>query len=1228
MLLYVFASLAMAQLFLSTAAAHAANICMISPNSLVYPNSTCQSVFRLPGAPPSRLHYFADGTHAWVAAKYAYLPDVDAAEYFGGSAAALPNNNYHVSRALLVAIAAISSDIVMAEAQSFVYANMASGALHLTVRNNILNDCAWFSNTHGSSTLDTWMSPMAPGFNIPDAQQKAISSCQGLYGASACGEGGSKYVLDSCGNNVGSKLHVARLFRMRCSSISATCDNDVNSTHSIWFRIPMSYRQVCEDSTGQLISTSPSSAPMLSFTSVTLYGNSFSISAKYFCMFRNVSLILATYVSSTALLCHIADDFVAPDFAMPIGLEQEICSGGTCSLCPIMIGDGSSQRFSATNLMFHFVPSLLKPAAGVSATVGSKLSLSIVGGYLDPVNNIPVFSNTTIVLADFEGFNTSVPSTYVPGSWPVGALEFVVPEWPNESGLVCITTIANSDFYSSVHAIVPYCIAFASSWKSAFPLEVSAISNQINITGSRFFRRYTYSCVLTPLFDGTAIPSPNVAVDAAYISINTLRCMFVAYAGRYRLNVYENGTPIFKVGQSSDVIFVENVVSIAPSQIFASASDFSFTVSGTGFDHDAWITNYACKITFRDQEMQTSKSAIVVKPSSHASSTTSAVQTIVVCTFSPWMYSSGTFELQLVNQRFNRILSGSTLQFGILPVWTSIYPSSGFNVLSTVITVSGYGLPVSLRVEAVFRSAQDVSQSSKSLSVIPESPFRVILETPNWYYTSFITVVELTLASSSISVSFSGNSRTFAFATVPPTLKFSPSVFDCSSPVTLTVHDTQRSMTNGSGYQCQLVNNATQVIVPAIFVAETNAQCRFGSWLSESIPSTLQLLYFGSIAAISRSIPICQHKLSRILPTMILSGSRSQITVFGSYIDVRLKYACVVGGLKSAAVYPNSSSAEVVCTVDAPQTSSALSSSVKLVTNDVESNSALLMIQTAWKSLHPSVFCLNSGSLLTVTGSFFSQHNKHELVFDYQTVAMAEYLKGTYVKPFPLSRSSIVSPAIEVNGSTVVVFSVPFSELSNAIDIHVSMRINDTLVPVDRSPDLRQFSLPFFTSATCAMLLPNAYDTLPACQTHPFQSVGGFPMGVSCISANDGLFRLSLSGGLFARSPNFQGQNWLSDPASSFICEVSSVSGFRSSVTGTVILANYSDNSESNFVYEVIIECGMTVSPSVALSTNGFFRYTSIRNSFELTFTDHFAVWLSGTKHFLILCAVDRNYHV
>jgi hypothetical protein len=1482
LLLYMFASFSIVQWLLSSATAHAVNTCNISPNSLMYPNSTCQSVFHLPGALPSRLHYLADGAHAWVAAKFAYLPDVDAIEYLGGSPDAPPNFNYYISRSLLQAVVSISSDIVMAEASSFVFANMASTARFETVRSNILNDCAWFSNTHGLNTLDNWMSPMAPGYNIPDAQQTAMSSCQGRYGASACGDGGSKFVFDSCGNNGGSNLHTVHLFRMRCPSTSSSCDSNLNSTHSIWFRIPISYRRLCEDSAGQLLSASPSSAPMLSFTSITLVGHSFLTDVKYNCVFHrpfpfaNISLIRANYVSSTTVVCYIAADFVAPDFAMPIGLEQEVCSGGSCSMCPIPIMDSSSQRHSAYYLLFYFLPSLLKPTENIVVTVASKIALTVAGGNFNLMTNLWTFPNTVIILADSKGFNMSIPGIYVPGSWPVGVLEFMAPEWPNDSALVCLTTsIANNLLYSTLYSIEPVCVTFLPSWKGAFPLEVSAISNQINISGSRFSNQLRYSCMFTPLIDDTSIDTSNIVVDARYVSFNTLRCAISASAGRYRLNMYENGIAIIKLGASCDVIVIEKSDSVSPLQILASGSEFSLTVSGTGFDPDARITHYECIVTAREQAMVSSISVKVRNTSVNTSPQMATNQ--IVCTFAPWIYSSGAYELQLINRRFNRYISGSALKFVMMPTWTSIFPSSGLNVLSSMITLMGYGFPVSLHVEATFRSAQDPSQSAKTLSAIPQSPFRVVLESPIWYFTSLIAVVDLAVASSSNFVSFTGNSRTFGFSSAPPTLTYSPSVFDCSSSMIVVLHNIQRLSTNGSGYQCRLFNNVTQVTVPATFVAESNVQCRFGSWLSATVPSTLQLLYFGSTVAISRTAPLCQQKLSRILPTVVLSGSRSQITVFGSFLDVSLKYECVVGGLKYAAVYLNPSNAFVVCTIDAPQTSSTIQSLIALVASNVESNSFPLVVQTAWHRLYPSVVCLNSGSLLTVIGSFFSQNNKHELVFDYQSVAIAEYLKGTYVKPFPLPRSLVATPGIEVVGSTIVVFDVPFSHLSDAIEIQVSLRINGVLVPVGGNRDTNQFSLPFFTSSaefdpqqlhgivsyydardlkfcdmpscrwhpragitgalvgtaelqdgwvmspafvsesstkivaseystliigftpplsgtqsrqfiashgslpsrarmalwlpisgsssvqwaddlgvtraisisvngsygpyywigsysnnavkqslntadhfedfssvgypvaldtedsplvvgsclypnpdsascnfkggvkfvilfdrvlssqehlniarwaavthglpsfsrsnasfvrpfgifpvvktstfsTCAKPLSDLnYDDVPACQTHPFQSLGHFSNGISCISAHRGSFHISLSEGFYARSPQFQGENWLFDPASSFVCEISSASGFQSSVRGTIVSANYSENSESNFVKGVIIECDMSSLSLIASLPNSTFRYVSNcwGGSDHHVLFNTFAVWPFDTKHFSIIRAVD-----
>ena len=84
-------------------------------------------------------------------------------------------------------------------------------------------------------------------------------------------------------------------------------------------------------------------------------------------------------------------------------------------------------------------------------------------------------------------------------------------------------------------------------------------------------------------------------------------------------------------------------------------------------------------------------------------------------------------------------------------------------------------------------------------------------------------------------------------------------------------------------------------------------------------------------------------------------------------------------------------------------------------------------------------------------------------------------------------------------------------------------------------------------------------------------------------------FRLSLAGGLYAKLPGSQG-NWLSHPSSTFVCEISGASGFKSIVNGTLISANYSSSHASNFVNNVIIECDVETASFIA-SVNGTFRY-------------------------------------
>jgi hypothetical protein len=891
----VFTGLAVFQCLLAAVAADAGSSCSLGPSTLLYPNATCQSVFRLPGAAPARLHYVSDGAYAWVAAKFAYLPGSDTIEYSGGQVpGALPNANYRVSFSLLAAMAKVGSDIVMAEANSFVYAHMKSSAAYTSVSNNIQADCAWFRNTHGTNTLESWMSPLAPGFNIPDAQQNAGTGCSGASDYSAaCGTGFSSRVFDSCDNPDRSKLDLVHLFRMRCASTSADCGQSSLSTHSIWFRVPWTNQSVCDDSTAQLNSTSPVRAPMLSFTSVTIYGASFSPDAKYTCLFflplqnTPTPLIRAKYVSSSQLLCYIPADFVASEQYLPIGLEQELCSGGACFRCPIRTGGSSSQIHSANFLAFAFLPSLLKPSSVivVPASGGSKVSIPVAGGSLSGLNFQLVFPMTSILLQDALGYNTSSPGTYVPSAWPLGALEFIVPEWPNDIGSVRLTTSANygcdlcvAPLYSAENIIV----TLVPAWKRAFPLQLSDASPQISITGSGFRMLQSYSCVFSPLFDRAQQLVSSIVVGANYVSVGTLLCSFSAAAGRYRLNIYENGISVFKSGSPVDVTMLERVSSILPTQMFAGAADFSLTVSGTGFDANAQVTSYECVVAAPEMTMLASKSAIAGVPSVENSSALASNEIVVVCVFSPWKYTSGTFGVQLINRRFNRPISGTPLNVVIMPVWTGITPSSGSNLVSSIITLSGYGLPLSLYLEATFQAAQDASLLSKALAVMARSPFLVVIETPIWYYSASVAVVKLAVASSSTSIAFFGTSNAFAFVAVPPPLNFVPSVLDCSSQTAVIVYDARRFLTNGTGYQCQLFNNITELIVPAVYITETSIQCLFGTWNQAPVPSTLLLMYFGSKVAISRSSPLCKQKVISITPSVMLFGSHSQATVIGS----------------------------------------------------------------------------------------------------------------------------------------------------------------------------------------------------------------------------------------------------------------------------------------------------------------------------------------------------------
>jgi hypothetical protein len=189
--------------------------------------------------------YMTEGSYAWVAVKYNSDPSVTLVENTWSST----NKNFYVSHSILRSAINVSSDILMVESSSSVYANMSTAAAFSKVRDNILGGCSWFKDTHGSTDLTGWMSPYASGAHFPDAKLVAGFCDQYLccspYDCSSlsltvtnlCGKYDCSYkIFDSCGNSSASRAVLNANWRLRSGHYQA------GASHSIWFRVPLSLR--------------------------------------------------------------------------------------------------------------------------------------------------------------------------------------------------------------------------------------------------------------------------------------------------------------------------------------------------------------------------------------------------------------------------------------------------------------------------------------------------------------------------------------------------------------------------------------------------------------------------------------------------------------------------------------------------------------------------------------------------------------------------------------------------------------------------------------------------------------------------------------------------------------------------------------------------------------------------------------------------------------------------
>ena len=165
-----------------------------------------------------------DASFAWVAVKFTTSQNPT-------MSANVDSRNFYLPQSDLIILAGLASDILMIEQSSRVFARMKSLAAFHTVRNNILNGCAWFKDTD-HQPLSYWMSPYAEGYRIPDATG---------VGYACGGPQDWKSVFQSGGNSIGSHTGMDNRWRLRVSLNYEAYHFWNPSVHSIWLLIPMSH---------------------------------------------------------------------------------------------------------------------------------------------------------------------------------------------------------------------------------------------------------------------------------------------------------------------------------------------------------------------------------------------------------------------------------------------------------------------------------------------------------------------------------------------------------------------------------------------------------------------------------------------------------------------------------------------------------------------------------------------------------------------------------------------------------------------------------------------------------------------------------------------------------------------------------------------------------------------------------------------------------------------------
>jgi len=123
-----------------------AQTCSVGGNTAL----PCAGLFRI-GASDVPMLYLTEDASAWVAVKYTTSNSAVMVENQWNAS----SRNYYVSQSILASAISVDADSLMVESRSSVYSSMSNAAAFSAIRDNILNGCHWFRDTHAVPTFSS-----------------------------------------------------------------------------------------------------------------------------------------------------------------------------------------------------------------------------------------------------------------------------------------------------------------------------------------------------------------------------------------------------------------------------------------------------------------------------------------------------------------------------------------------------------------------------------------------------------------------------------------------------------------------------------------------------------------------------------------------------------------------------------------------------------------------------------------------------------------------------------------------------------------------------------------------------------------------------------------------------------------------------------------------------------------------------------------------------------------